>query len=105
KIIQTRLKLLQVLARTATPFGKYDQRVRAADLADHQIDRALMDLDFLAVDQNRIKTFCDVSPHGPLRPIVLRRHRPSQVANLTRQARPEHESVEMTGMVGEIDPL
>src|SRR5690606_3179337 len=50
EVVEPALELPYHLAARASPFGKEDDRVSLANLADHDIDWALMDLDLFAVD-------------------------------------------------------
>ncbi len=77
-----------------------------ADLADHQIDRALMHLDLFAIDQDRVEQpVGEVAAHRPLGPVILGGHRPGDHPHRLRQRRPDHDRVQVAGVVGEIDPL
>ena len=64
-------------------FGKDNQRMRLANLANHQVDRALVNLDLFAIDQQGAKHFRQFSPHPAFVPIVLGRHRARQGTNPT----------------------
>ena len=79
--------------------------MRRADLAEHQVDRALVDLDFLAVDEQRVERFGQVAADRPAVPIVLGRHGPRQPADRLRQRRPDEDHVEVAGVIGEVDAL
>src|SRR5205085_325844 len=71
EVVEPRFEILKVVARVAAAFGENDERVLFADLADHQINRALVDLDFFAIDQNGIETAGDVGPDAAFGPVVL----------------------------------
>ena len=62
--------------------------------------------DSLAVNQKRVEHVVgQIPPDRTGLPVVLGRYRPSEVANLRRQCRPDDNGVEMARVVGEVDPL
>ena len=79
--------------------------MRRADLAEHQVDRALMDLDFLAVDEQGVERFGHVAAQWAAVPIVFGRHGPRQLPHVVRQRRPDQNHVQMAGVIGEVDAL
>jgi hypothetical protein len=77
----------------------------AADLAEHEVDRALVDFDLGAIDQHRIERLGQITADGAADPVVLGRHRASEPANPRGQGRPDEDHVEVAGVIGEVDPL
>ena len=64
-----------------------------------------MDLDFFAIDEQRVERFRDVGFDPATSPIVFCRDRTSDAAKLTRERRPQHDRVEVAGMVCKVDTL
>ena len=58
-----------------------------ADFADHHVHRALVDLDFRAVDEHGVEDFRgQILADSALHPIILGRHRPRHLADILRAA-------------------
>ena len=65
-----------------------------------------MDLDLLPIDQQCIEIPGDGPTKPALVPIVLRRHGPGEPADVRRQGGPNHECVQVAGVVvGEVSAI
>ncbi len=65
-----------------------------------------MHFDFRAVDQNGVEQLVgDVAADPAGVPVVLGAHRAGQRPDVLRQGRPEHNGVQVAGMIGEVYPL
>ena len=94
-----------VIAGRSASFGKHDQRIDSPHLLQHDVDWAFVNFDFLAIDQQGIEGFGNVGLQPTGRPIVFGGHRPSDPSQLARQSGPQHDGVEVAGVVGEVNAL
>src|SRR3954465_1817566 len=76
-----------------------------ADLPHHQIDGALMYLDFFPVDEQSVIRLGHMAPQRTTVPIILGRHRPRSLPDIMRQSRPDEDHIEMTRVIREVNPL
>ena len=76
-----------------------------SNLAEEEIDGAVMYLDFLPVDEQRVEGIGQITPGGTLFPVVFGGHRPRLVPDVGRQRGPDDQGVKVTRVVREVDPL
>ncbi len=105
QIVQTAFEFSHLTVRRATTFGKDDERIHVSDFSHHDIDRALMHFDLLSVDQDGIEGLGQKSAKRRRSPIVLSRNRPRELPESLRETRPEHNRIQMAGVVREVDSL
>ena len=92
-------------AVAARPFRKNDHRIFVAEPVDENVDRIGRARCRVALDENGIEHVQRKVTLQPFAPVILRRDRPRDRAQLRRQGRPDEDEVEMAGVIREVDAL
>ncbi len=110
EIVETAFKRRHLVTRSARAFGKDDERVTIFHAGGDAIDgftRLRFDAAVSVAPRNEERVE-DADGNGaakPVVPVIFRRNRPRDRAKFARQRRPEHDEVEMTGVIGEKNAL